>query len=151
MAERQIASNEARLAQLAERERRAYRCGFVGEDAILECRAAKVGLRKAAADEPAAKEAGAVASSILPIDRRKIGIFHGRAALKCGMKFSGGQFFHFIKSNIGVTLNLGREGARLIIVLAGGTKQRQQKDLESARLLWKKYKRRAWSKNAQRR
>jgi putative addiction module killer protein len=48
----------------------------------------------------------------------------------------------------GYRVYLGREGAHLIIVLAGGTKQRQQKDIESARLLWEKYKKRARSKNA---
>jgi hypothetical protein len=103
MTERQIASNEARLAQLAEREGRAYRCGFIGEDAILEDCAAKIGMRKATSDEAAAKEVRAVASSILPIDLRKIGILNRRAALKRGMKFFGRQFFHLISSNIGVT------------------------------------------------
>jgi putative addiction module killer protein len=51
----------------------------------------------------------------------------------------------------GYRVYLGREGAHWIIVLAGGTKQRQQKDIESARFLWKKYKERAASKDAQHR
>jgi len=39
MAKRQVASQQARLAQLAEREDRATERGLIGEDAILEHRA----------------------------------------------------------------------------------------------------------------
>lgn len=35
-----------------------------------------------------------------------------------------------------------REGRALVILLGGGTKKRQQKDIEAAKKLWKEYKRR---------
>ena len=37
---------------------------------------------------------------------------------------------------------LGRDGDALVILLAGGTKRRQQKDIEIARARWAAYKRR---------
>ncbi len=36
----------------------------------------------------------------------------------------------------------GRDGDRIIILLGGGTKKRQKKDIEVAKALWKKYKKR---------
>lgn len=42
----------------------------------------------------------------------------------------------------GYRIYFGRDGTRLIILLAGGTKKRQQRDIETARLLWQQYKRR---------
>ena len=36
----------------------------------------------------------------------------------------------------------GRDGATLVILLMGGTKQRQQRDIERAQSLWADYKRR---------
>ncbi len=37
---------------------------------------------------------------------------------------------------------LGKDGDTLIILLGGGTKKRQQKDIEAAKSLWKQYKQR---------
>jgi len=37
---------------------------------------------------------------------------------------------------------LGRDGAAVVILLAGGTKARQQQDIEKARELWRDYRRR---------
>ncbi len=34
----------------------------------------------------------------------------------------------------------GRDGERLIILLGGGAKSRQQEDIDSARILWQEYK-----------
>ena len=42
----------------------------------------------------------------------------------------------------GYRIYLGRDGAALVILLAGGTKARQQQDIEKARELWREYKRR---------
>jgi putative addiction module killer protein len=42
----------------------------------------------------------------------------------------------------GYRIYFGRDGDTLIILLTGGTKKRQQRDIESARLLWSDYKRR---------
>jgi putative addiction module killer protein len=42
----------------------------------------------------------------------------------------------------GYRLYFGREGKVLVILLTGGTKQRQQRDIERAKALWADYKRR---------
>lgn len=42
----------------------------------------------------------------------------------------------------GYRIYFGRDGLQLIILLGGGTKKRQQKDIKSALELWAKYKRR---------
>ncbi len=42
----------------------------------------------------------------------------------------------------GYRLYFGRDGDRLIILLAGGSKQRQQRDIAAAILRWADYKRR---------
>ena len=42
----------------------------------------------------------------------------------------------------GYRIYFGRDGDTLIILLAGGTKARQQKDIEDAHQLWQEYKRR---------
>ena len=40
----------------------------------------------------------------------------------------------------GYRIYLGRDGDRLIILLGGGTKQRQQTDIEQAKAMWAEYK-----------
>lgn len=40
----------------------------------------------------------------------------------------------------GYRIYFGREGDMLVILLAGGSKKRQQKDIESAHVLWAEYK-----------
>ena len=42
----------------------------------------------------------------------------------------------------GYRVYFGRDGDSLVILLTGGTKQRQQKDIETAKELWADYKRR---------
>ncbi len=42
----------------------------------------------------------------------------------------------------GYRIYFGRDGAALVILLTGGTKKRQQRDIETAKLLWLNYKRR---------
>ena len=39
-------------------------------------------------------------------------------------------------------MHFGRDGAVLVILLHGGTKKRQQRDIETAKALWADYKRR---------
>ena len=39
-------------------------------------------------------------------------------------------------------IHFGRDGDTLIVLLGGGTKSRQQKDVENARDLWQEYKHR---------
>jgi putative addiction module killer protein len=42
----------------------------------------------------------------------------------------------------GYRIYFGRDGDEIVILLGGGTKKRQQKDIETARLRWTDYKRR---------
>jgi putative addiction module killer protein len=42
----------------------------------------------------------------------------------------------------GFRIHVGKDGERLVILLAGGTKKRQQKDIEDAIARWQDYKRR---------
>lgn len=42
----------------------------------------------------------------------------------------------------GYRVYFGQDGETLVILLAGGTKRRQQSDIQSARSLWAEYKRR---------
>ena len=42
----------------------------------------------------------------------------------------------------GYRVYFGRDGDTLIVLLGGGTKDRQQRDIEDARQLWQAYKRR---------
>ena len=42
----------------------------------------------------------------------------------------------------GYRIYFGKDGDTLVILLAGGTKNRQQNDIEKARLLWREYKER---------
>ena len=47
-----------------------------------------------------------------------------------------------IDSGPGYRIYLGRDGDALIVLLGGGTKARQQRDIETARNLWREYRRR---------
>ncbi|HEB73585.1 MAG TPA: type II toxin-antitoxin system RelE/ParE family toxin [Nitrospirae bacterium] len=42
----------------------------------------------------------------------------------------------------GYRVYFGKDGDRLVILLGGGTKKRRQKNIETAKLLWKDYKKR---------
>ena len=42
----------------------------------------------------------------------------------------------------GYRIYFGQDGEQLVILLAGGTKRRQEKDIQLARALWSEYKRR---------
>ena len=55
----------------------------------------------------------------------------GSGVLECRIHVSPGYRVYF-----------GRDGDTLIVLLGGGTKVRQQKDIEDARELWQEYKRR---------
>ena len=89
MAKRQIASDEAGLAQLGERECRTCGRGLIGENAILERRATKIGMRKAAFDETASDELRLRAGSISPVDARKILAIDGISFGECALKLLG--------------------------------------------------------------
>lgn len=54
----------------------------------------------------------------------------------------GGVLEYRIDWGPGYRVYFGRDGEVLIILLAGGTKKRQQRDVEAARRRWVDYKRR---------
>lgn len=55
----------------------------------------------------------------------------GRGVLECRLHVGPGYRVYF-----------GRDGDTLIVLLGGGTKARQQRDIEQARELWQEYRRR---------
>ncbi len=60
---------------------------------------------------------------------------------KAAMKALGeGVSEYKIDFGPGYRIYFGRDGERLVILLAGGTKKRQQRDIENAKAAWKVYK-----------
>ncbi len=55
----------------------------------------------------------------------------GEGVFECRIDFGPGYRVYF-----------GKDGDDLIILLGGGTKKRQQKDIQNARMMWKEYKER---------
>ena len=55
----------------------------------------------------------------------------GNGVLECRINVGPGYRVYF-----------GRDGDTLIVLLGGGTKTRQQRDIDDARLLWQEYRRR---------
>jgi putative addiction module killer protein len=53
-----------------------------------------------------------------------------------------GVFEYRIDFGPGYRVYFGRDGVYLVILLGGGTKKRQQQDIEAARTRWRDYKRR---------
>lgn len=53
-----------------------------------------------------------------------------------------GVFEYRIHFGPGYRVYFGRHGAALVILLTGGTKKRQQRDIDTAKALWAAYKRR---------
>ena len=54
----------------------------------------------------------------------------------------GGVLEYKIDFGPGYRIYFGRDGDRLVILLAGGAKKRQQQDIESAKANWKDYRKR---------
>jgi putative addiction module killer protein len=53
-----------------------------------------------------------------------------------------GVYEHRVNFGPGLRICLGRDGERLVVLLAGGAKKRQQKDIEDAQARWIDYKQR---------
>ncbi len=53
-----------------------------------------------------------------------------------------GVLEYWIDFGPGYRVYFGRDGEALIVLLGGGTKTRQQRDIDSARKLWAEYRRR---------
>ncbi len=58
----------------------------------------------------------------------------------------GGLYEYRVNFGPGLRIYFGKDGERLVILLAGGTKKRQQKDIEDARARWQDYKKRKLQK-----
>jgi putative addiction module killer protein len=54
----------------------------------------------------------------------------------------GGVFEYRIEFGPGYRIYFGKDGENLTILLGGGTKKRQQRDIDTALTLWKEYKQR---------
>jgi putative addiction module killer protein len=54
----------------------------------------------------------------------------------------GGIYEYRVNFGPGLRIYLGRDGESLVILLAGGTKKRQQNDIENAQARWQDYKKR---------
>ena len=54
----------------------------------------------------------------------------------------GGLLEYRIDFGPGYRIYFGRDGGEIVILLGGGTKKRQQRDIETAQLRWVDYKRR---------
>lgn len=55
----------------------------------------------------------------------------------------GGVLEYRIDFGPGYRVYFGRDGERLVILLTGGSKKRQQRDIEAALACWRDYKRRS--------
>jgi putative addiction module killer protein len=81
-------------------------------------------------------DAGTIARVIAAVLRMEGGNFSAAKAIGAGvselrMDFGPGYRVYF-----------GKDGEQLVILLAGGSKKRQQADIEAAKALWADYKRR---------
>ena len=65
---------------------------------------------------------------------------HGNLSNSKGV--GGGVFETRIHFGAGYRLYFGKDGDKVVILVGGGTKRRQQKDIEMARTRWADYKRR---------
>ena len=70
---------------------------------------------------------------------------HGNLSNTKGV--GGGVFECRINFGPGYRVYFGKDGETLIILLGGGTKNRQQNDIEAARDLWREYRRRIHEEN----
>ena len=66
----------------------------------------------------------------------------GRNILSSAKGVGGGVLGYRIDSGPGYRIYFGRDGDTMIVLLGGGTKRRQQRDIETARGFWRDYRRR---------
>ena len=65
---------------------------------------------------------------------------HGNFSTSKGV--GAGVYEYKIDFGPGYRIYFGRDGERLVILIGGGTKKRQQKDIATAQACWSDYKRR---------
>jgi putative addiction module killer protein len=78
----------------------------------------------------------AAAKVTVAVERLRLGNFSNIRGV------GGGVQEYRINWGPGYRLYFGRDGEKLVILLCGGTKQRQNDDIERAKELWREYKRR---------
>jgi putative addiction module killer protein len=64
----------------------------------------------------------------------------GQGAVSNVKSVGSGVFEFKLSFGPGYRLYFGKDGETIVILLAGGTKQRQQRDIESAQARWQDYK-----------
>ena len=84
-------------------------------------------------DQLDAFAAAKVATALVRIEQGNLSNVKGVGAgvFECRVDFGPGYRIYF-----------GRDGDTVIVLLAGGVKKRQQKDIETARDLWREYRQR---------
>jgi putative addiction module killer protein len=78
----------------------------------------------------------AAAKVTIAVERLRLGNFSNIKGVGAGVQE------YRINWGPGYRLYLGRDGDKLVILLTGGAKQRQNADIERAKELWSEYKRR---------
>lgn len=78
----------------------------------------------------------AAAKVTIAVERLRLGNFSNIKAVAAGVQE------YRINWGPGYRLYLGRDGDKIVILLCGGTKQRQNADIERAKQLWLEYKHR---------
>ncbi len=81
-------------------------------------------------------DATAAAKVTVAIERMKLGNLAGSKGV------GGGVLEHRLDFGPGYRIYFGKDGTSLVILLAGGTKQRQQTNIQTARARWADYKQR---------
>lgn len=66
----------------------------------------------------------------------------GRGILSNVKSVGAGVLGYRIDSGPGYRIYFGRDGETMIVLLGGGTKRRQQGDINTAKRLWREYRRR---------
>lgn len=76
------------------------------------------------------------AKVVVAVDRLAVGNFSNVKSVGAGV------FEVRIHYGPGYRVYFGRDGERIIVLLGGGTKQRQQRDIDAARNAWRDYRNR---------
>ncbi|NMG39002.1 type II toxin-antitoxin system RelE/ParE family toxin [Chelativorans sp. ZYF759] len=80
--------------------------------------------------------AGAATKIAVALERMSLGNLENAKGVGAGV------MEHRIDSGPGYRIYFGQDGAELVILLAGGTKQRQQRDIKVAQARWNDYRQR---------
>jgi putative addiction module killer protein len=81
-------------------------------------------------------DAAAAAKIAIALTRMEQGNFSNTKSVGAGV------FEHKIDFGPGYRIYFGKDGERLVILIGGGTKKRQSKDIQAAQACWADYKRR---------